>query len=141
MAWSIEQFPVLYPFLLVLCLEWIVKDKIDFPSHVFFLFLLTLYFGWRIDWLWLYAPYGALFATVRYVSGSVLRRRLAKKPGFWRWYYASYWEKFACHIVLAIALSSFSLLIYAVGFTVTCLYTKRLLPEKPDSMGACCPSK
>lgn len=130
MAWSIEQFPVLYPFLLVLCLEWIVKDKIDFPSHVFFLFLLTLYFGWRIDWLWRYAPYIALFMAVRYVSGSLLRHRLSEKPGFFRWYYASYLEKFASDIVLAIALSNFLLLVYAVGFTVACLYTKRLLPEK-----------
>jgi hypothetical protein len=141
MAWSIEQFPVLYPFLLVLCVEWIVKDKIDFPSHVFFLFLLTLYFGWRVDWLGLYAPYIALFAAVRYVSGTVMRRRLGDQPGFWRWYYASYWEKFACSIVLPIALSSFSLLIYAVGFTVAGLYTKRLLPEKNGGVGASCPTK
>lgn len=130
MVWSIEQFPVLYPFLFGLCVEWIVKDKIDFPSHVFFLFLLTLYFGWRIDLLWLYAPYIALFLAVRYVSGSFLRRRLGGKPGFFRWYYASYWEKFVCDIVLAIALSSLVVVIYAVGFTVACLYTKRLLPEK-----------
>lgn len=130
MAWSIEQFPVLYPFLFGLCVEWIVKDKIDFPSHVFSLFLLALYFGWRIDWLWIYAPYLALFLVVRYVSGTFLRRKLGGNPGFFRWYYASYWEKFACNIVLAIALSSLSVVIYAVGFTVACLYTKRLLPEK-----------
>jgi len=132
MAWSIELFPVLYPFLFGMCVEWIIKDKIDFPSHVFFLFLLTLYFGWRIDLLWLYAPYLALFLAVRYVSGSLLRRRLGGKPGFFRWYYASYWEKFVCDIVLAIALSSFSIVVYVVGFTVACLYTKRLLPEKED---------
>lgn len=130
MAWSIEQFPVLYPFLFVLLMEWIVKDKIDFPSHVFCLFLLTLYFGWRIDRLWLYAPYVALFAVVRYVSGTLLRRKLSGETGFFRWYYVSYWEKFVCDIVLAIALSSFLLVIYAVGFAVACLYTKRLLPEK-----------
>lgn len=141
MAWSIEQFSVLYPFLLVLCVEWIVKDKIDFPSHVFFLFLLTLYFGWRLDWLRLYAPYVALFAVVRYLSGTFLRRRLGEKPGFWRWYYASYWEKFVCHIMLAIALSSLSLIIYAVGFTVACLYTKRLLPEKSVGVGVPCSTK
>lgn len=132
MAWSTEQFPVLYPFLFGLCVEWIIKDKIDFPSHVFFLFLLTLYFGWRIDLLWQYAPYVALFLAVRYVSGSFLRRKLGEKPGFFRWYYASYWEKFVCNIVLAIALSSFSIVVYAVGFTVACLYTKRLLTEKRD---------
>lgn len=132
MAWSIEQFPVLYPFLFGLCVEWIIKNKIDFPSHVFCLFLLTLYFGWRIDLLWLYALYLALFLAVRHVSGSLLRRRLGGKPGFFRWYYASYWEKFVCNIVLAIALSSFLIVVYAVGFTVACLYTKRLLPEKED---------
>ena len=132
MAWSIEQFPVLYSFLFGLCVEWIIKNKIDFPSHVFFLFLLTLYFGWRIDLLWLYAPYVALFMAVRYVSGTLLRRKLGDKLGFFRWYYASYWEKFVCGIVLAIALSSFLIVIYAAGFAVAGLYTKRLLPGKGD---------
>jgi len=130
MAWSIEQFLVLYPFLFGLCVEWIIKDKIDFPSHVFFLFLLTLYFGWCINLLWLYAPYVALYLVVRYVSGTFLRRRLGETPGFFRWYYASYWEKFVCSIVLAVALSSLSVVIYAAGFAVASLYTKRLLPEK-----------
>lgn len=130
MAWSIEQFLVIYPFLFGMCVEWIIKNKIDYPSHVFFLFLLTLYFGWRIDLLWLYAPYIALFMAVRYISGSLLRRRLGGQPGFFRWYYANYWEKFVCGIVLAIALSSLTIVVYAVGFTIACLYTKRLLPEK-----------
>lgn len=141
MAWSIEQFPVLYPLLLVLCVEWIIKDKIDFPSHVFFLFLLTLYFGWRIDWLWLYAPYAVLFAVVRYFSGTLLRRRLGRKPGFFCWYYASYWEKFVCDIALAVALSSVAIVIFALGFTFACLYMKRLLPEKSGGAGASCPTK
>ncbi|MDP1606155.1 MAG: hypothetical protein Q8L93_05885 [Rhodocyclaceae bacterium] len=140
MAWSIEQFPVLYPFLLGLCVEWIIKDKIDFPSHVFFLFLLTLYFGWRIDLLWQYAPYIVLFLAVRYVSGTMLRRKLGGKPGFFRWYYASYWEKFVCDIMLAIALSSLPIIVYAAGFTVACLYTKRLLPEKSNKLDAPCPT-
>lgn len=130
MALSIELFPVLYPFLFCLCVEWIIKDKIDFPSHVFFLFLLTLYFGWRIDSLWLYAPYIALFMVVRYVSGTLLRRKLGGKPGFFNWYYTSYWEKFVCCSVLAIALLSLPVLVYAAGFAVANLYTKRLLPGK-----------
>lgn len=141
MAWSIGQYPVLYPFLFGLCVEWIVKDKIDFPSHVFFLFLLTLYFGWRIDLFWLYAPYIALFLAVRYVSGILLRRRLGGKPGFFRWYYASYWEKFVCSIVLALALSSISIAVYAVGFTVASLYTKKLLPGKISRLDTPCPIK
>lgn len=140
MAWSIEQFPVLYPFLFVLCVEWIIKDKIDFPSHVFSLFLLTLYYGWRIDLLWLYAPYCALFLALRYTSGTFLRRWLGDQPGF-RWYYASYWEKFACDLILAVALSSIVIVIYAVGFTVACLYTKRLLPGADGETGASCSTK
>lgn len=139
MAWSTEQFPVLYPFLFGLCVEWIIKDKIDFPSHVFFLFLLTLYFGWRIDLLWQYAPYIALFLAVRYVSGGFLRRWLEDRPGFFRWYYASYWEKFVCSIVLAIALSSLVVVAYAVGFTIASLYTKRLLPGKSGKLDTPCP--
>lgn len=137
MSWSIEQFPVLYPFLFVLCVEWIIKDKIDFPSHVFFLFLLTLYYGWRIELLWLYGPYAALFLLLRYVSGTLLRSRLGDQPGF-RWFYASYWEKFVCNVVLAIALSSVVIVVYAVGFTVASLYTKRWLPGKDVETGTSC---
>jgi hypothetical protein len=120
--------------------EWIIKDKIDFPSHVFFLFMLTLYYGCRIEWLWLYAPYAALFLAIRYVSGTLLRQRLSDRPGF-RWYYASYWEKFICDIALAVALSSVVIVIYVAGFTVACLYTKRLLPGKGDEMDTSCSTK
>jgi len=34
-AWTIELFPVLYCIPFCLCIEWMIKNKIDFPSHVF----------------------------------------------------------------------------------------------------------
>lgn len=127
MAWSIELFPVLYPMLFGLCVEWIVKNKIDFPSHVFCLFLLTLYFGASLDLLLQFFPYIALFVAIRYLSGTVLRKKFGGHPGF-SWFYASYSEKLACNIALAIALSSVLPVIYGVGFTAACLWVKRLLP-------------
>lgn len=129
MAGSTELFPVLYPFLFGMCLEWIIKNKVDFPSHVFFLFLLALYFGWRLDLLLHYYPYIALFVAIRYLSGTWLRQKLRGRPGFFHWYYASYWEKLVCVIVLASVLLSPLMAIYAAGFTAACLYTKRGLPE------------
>jgi hypothetical protein len=129
MAWAIELHHALYPLFMGMSLEWIVKNKINYPSHVFSMFMMTLYFGWRIDLLWLYAPYLALFLVLRYVSGSVLRRRLGNRPGFFRWYYASYSEKLVCDVVLALAMSSYFLIAYVLGFAAACLYTKKLLPE------------
>lgn len=129
MGGSIEMFPALYPFLFGMCLEWIIKNKVDFPSHVFFLFLLALYFGWRLDLLLHYYPYIALFMAIRYLSGTWLRHKLSGRPGFLHWYYASYWEKLVCDIVLASVLLSSPVAIYAAGFTAACLYTKRGLPE------------
>lgn len=129
MAWSIELFPVLYPMLFGLCVEWIVKDKIDFPSHVFFLFLLALYFGTRLDLLLQFFPYIALFVAIRYLSGTVLRKKLGRRP-FFSWFYASYWEKLTCNLALAIAMFSALPVIYGVGFAAACLWVKRLLPGR-----------
>lgn len=129
MAWSIELFPVLYPLLFGMCLGWIIKNKVNFPSHVFSLFLLALYFGWRLDLLLHYYPYIALFMAIRYLSGTWLRQKLSGRPGFFHWYYASYWEKLVCNIVLASVLLSPLVAVYAAGFTAACLYTKRGLPE------------
>ena len=132
MAWSIEQFPVVYPLFFGLLLEWIIKDKINFPSHVFWLFLLALFLGHRIDLFQCYWPYTLFFAALRFLSGTVLRRRLGNRPGFWRWWYSSYWEKLACEATLALILASPALWFYGIGFSVACLYTKRLLPGKEE---------
>lgn len=129
MAWSVELFPVLYPMLFGLCIGWIVKNKIDFPSHVFSLFLLALYFGARLDLLLQFFPYIALFVAIRYLSGTVLRKKFGGHPGF-SWFYASYWEKLTCDLLLAIALSSALPVIYGVGFAAACLWVKRLLPGR-----------
>lgn len=129
MAWSIYLFPFLYPLLFGMCLEWTIKGKIDFPSHVFFLFLLALFFGWRLELLRLYFPFIAFFVALRYLSGTWLRRRIGARPGFCQWYYTSYWEKLLCHVALAVALREPLVAIYAAGFTAACLYTKRGLPE------------
>ena len=129
MAWSVELFPVLYPMLFGLCVEWIVKNKIDFSSHVFSLFLLALYFGARLDLLLQFFPYIALFVAIRYLSGTVLRKKFGGHPSFSR-FYASYWEKLTCDLVLAIALSNALPVIYGVGFASACLWVKRLLPGR-----------
>ncbi|MDO8812827.1 MAG: hypothetical protein Q7J38_12475 [Gallionella sp.] len=134
MAWSVELFPVLYPMLFGLCVGWIVKNKIDFPSHVFSLFLLALYFGARLDLLLQFFPYIALFVAIRHLSGTVLRKKFGGRLGFF-WFYASYWEKVACDLVLAIALSSALPVVYGVGFSAACLWVKRLLPGRKMAGG------
>ncbi len=133
-AWTLQLFPVLYSLPFCVCLEWILKNKIDFPSHVFSLFLMAMYFGWRIDLFWQFAPYIALFLALRLVSGTLLRRRVAGRPSsFFDWYYSSYWEKLVCNVAFAIALRSVLVMVYCAGVAFACLYTKRLLPGKLPS--------
>jgi len=126
---SINLFPVIYPFVFGLSLEWIVKNKVDFPSHVFSVFLIALYLGWRMDLFWLYAPQIFFFLLLRYVSGTLLRRRLsAQSSRLMHWYYTSYLEKFVCNILLACALQSFFVILFGAGFAVACYQVKRMLP-------------
>lgn len=130
MAGSIELFPFLYPFLFGMCVEWIVKDKIDYSSHVFFLFLLTLYFGHRLDLLGLYYPYIVFFVVLRFASGTWLKRRLDGESKWFRWYYASYLEKMVCNLVLALSQMQELVFIYAVAFALSCWYVKHRFPGR-----------
>jgi hypothetical protein len=130
MAGSITLLPVLYPFFFAVWVEWIVKNKVDFPSHVFCLFLLTLYFGWRLDLLQTYYVETLFFLTLRYISGTVLRRRIAGHSALLRRYYASYWEKFVISALLALTLASLPLLLYVLAFTAANFYVKKWLPGR-----------
>ena len=132
MAVSMQRFQFVYPFLFAQCIEWTVKGKIDFPSHVFFLFLLGLWFGHRIDLLWQYAPAITLFLAMRWFSGSWLKRRIAPDGRAGRLLYDRYLEKFLSNIVLAMAVGQWLLLVYSVGYTWSCRLTKQLLPEQPE---------
>lgn len=127
---TIQLYPVLYSLPFFICIEWIIKNKIDFPSHVFSLFLLALYFGWRIDLLYLNAAYIIVFLLIRYISGTLLRQRLYAKSVFFQWYYDSYMEKYVGNIIFAVVLWSPLVLIYSLGVGMACFYTKRLLPGK-----------
>jgi hypothetical protein len=128
-AWSIEIFPVIYPFAFGLSIEWIVKNKIDFPSHVLSLFLMAMYFGLRLDLFFFYAPYIAFFLLLRYVSGTYFRKRLtAQSSRLIHWYYDSYMEKFVGNILLALALQSLFVIFYGAAFAVACYQIKRLFP-------------
>lgn len=136
MAASMHCYSFVYPFLFAQCLEWTVKGKIDFPSHVFFLFLLGLWFGHRIDLLQQYAPAIAFFCAVRWFSGSWLKKRITPEGRAARIWYASYLEKFLSDIVFALFLGQWLLVVYAIGYTWACRITKQMLPG--DEKGARC---
>ena len=132
MILSMQRFAFVYPFIFAQCLEWIVKGKIDFPSHVFCLFLLGLWFGSRIDLLRLYALAIALFLALRWFSGSWLKTRIAADSRAWRVVYGSYLEKFLCGTVLALFVGEWLLLIYVASYTVLNFFVKRLLPGQQN---------
>ena len=78
---AIEWFPVIYPFAFGLSLLWIFKNKIDFPSHVFSLFLMAIYFGLRIDLFWLYAPLYCIAYSIAIYLRNIVARSIDRAPG------------------------------------------------------------
>lgn len=136
MTASMHYYTFVYPFLFAQCIEWIIKGKIDFPSHVFFLFLLGLWFGHRLELLQQYGGAIVIFLSVRWFSGSFLKKRIATEGRGARILYASYLEKFLSDIALAMLLGQWLLVVYAIGYTWACKITKQMLPG--DEKGVRC---
>lgn len=134
MVLSMQRFTFIYPFLFDQCLEWIMKGKIDYPSHVFCLFLLALWFGQRLDLLDHFAPVIGLFIGVRWFSGSWLKGRIQPRGRVYRVLYASYLEKILSNILLAAFVSEWLLLVYSVGYTCSCRITKNVFPEQQPAL-------
>lgn len=136
MVLSMQRFTFVYPFLFAQCIEWIAKGKIDFPSHVFFLFLLGLWFGHRLELLQQYGGAIVIFLAVRWFSGSWLKKRIAPEGRAAQVLYVSYLEKILSDIALVMFLGQWLLVVYAIGYIWACKITKQMLPG--DEKGARC---
>ena len=121
---SINEFNFLYPLLFGLCIEWILKNKIDYPSHVFFLFLMALYFGYENNLFISYWLSIVLFLCFRFFTSIWLKNRIDKNSLFYRYFYISYTEKLLGNVFLALIVGEYLILIFGVGFAIACLQTK-----------------
>lgn len=124
MSLSIHYFHFLYSLLFGLCIEWILKNKIDFPSHVFYLFLMALYFGYENHLFVQYWHIITLFLALRFFTSVWLKNRIDKDSRFYRYFYFSYAEKLVGNVFLSLAVHEYLILIYGIGFAIASLQTK-----------------
>jgi hypothetical protein len=125
MILSINEFNFLYPLLFGLCIEWILKNKIDYPSHVFFLFLMAFYFGYESSLFIHYWFIIALFLTFRFFTSVWLKNRIDKSSLFYRHFYLSYIEKLLGNVIVALMTGEYLVIIFGIGFAISCLQIKR----------------
>lgn len=124
MILSTHYFHFLYPLLFGLCIEWILKNKIDYPSHVFYLFLMAFYFGHESHLFVQYWHIIALFLVLRFFTSVWLKNHIDKDSRFYRYFYFSYVEKLVGNVFIALAVHEYLILIYGIGFAIACLQTK-----------------
>ncbi len=126
--WVINYFSFLYPFLFWLCIEWIIKNKLEYPSHVFFLFLIAIYFWYRFDLFFEYYLYIIIFLLITFFIWNFLKNKLNKNSNFYNALYKSYFSKTFINIVFALILFKPILIFFSLGFTYSCLFIKKYFP-------------
>jgi len=119
-VFSIQYSPFLYPFFFGLCIEWIVKNKVEYPSHVFSIFLITLYFGYRFDLFLNYSVYIFIYLLISFGISVFLKSRIDKKSKFYRIFYKSYLSKFTINTSFALILKEPLLIIFWLSFSYSC---------------------
>lgn len=129
-GFSIDFFNFLYPLIVGMCIEWIIKNKLEYPSHVFFLFLSSLYFGYRYDLLLQYAWYIALYLGINFLISVYLKSKIDKNSRFYKYFYTAYLSKLFTNMSLGIALREPLLIVFSLTFTYSCLLTKKYLPGR-----------
>ena len=129
-VFSISFFHFLYPFIVGMCIEWIIKNKLEYPSHVFFLFLSTLYFGYRYDLLSQYIWYIVLYLGISFFISTYLKSKIDKNSRFYKYFYMSYLSKLSSDIFLWIILKEPLLIVFWLSFAYFCLLTKKYFPGR-----------
>ncbi|EKD44268.1 MAG: hypothetical protein ACD_71C00190G0002 [uncultured bacterium (gcode 4)] len=129
-VFSIDYFNFLYPLIVGMCIEWIIKNKLEYPSHVFFLFVLALYFGYRHDLLPQYVWYTGLYLGISFLISNYIKSRTDKNSKFYRYFYTSYLSKLSSDIFLWIILKEPLLIVFGLSFAYSCLLTKKYLPGR-----------
>lgn len=124
MILAISEFNFLYPLLFGLCVEWIVKNKIDYPSHVFFLFLMTFYFGYESSLFIHYWIVIVVFLAFRFFTSVWLKNRIKKNSPLYRIFYLSYLEKLLGNAIVALMSGEFLVIVFSIGFAFASLQVK-----------------
>lgn len=127
---SIHTFPFLYPLLFWMCFEWILKNKLEYPSHVFFLFLTTLYFWYRWDLFLDFWKYIILYLLLVFFIWDFLKSKINKNSKFYWYFYKSYISKIFIDFIFAFSLFQPILLVFALTFGYSCLWVKKFFPGR-----------
>lgn len=127
---SIGFFSFLYPLIVGMCIEWIIKNKLEYPSHVLFLFVLTLYLGYRSDLLIQYVWYIGLYLGISFLISYYLKSKVDKNSRLYRYFYTSYISKLSSDIFLWVILKEPLLIVFWLSFAYSCLLTKKYFPGR-----------
>lgn len=128
--WSINSFNFLYPLIVGMCIEWIVKNKLEYPSHVFFLFVLTLYFGHRYNLLTQYYIYIIIYLGISFIVSIWLKSKIDKNSRLYHYFYRSYISKVFINTTLALILKEPLMIIFSLTHTYSSFLTKKYLPGR-----------
>lgn len=126
--WGIHYFNFLYPFLFWLCIEWIIKNKLEYPSHVFFLFIITLYFWYRFDLFLIYYIYIFIYLLLKFFISTYIKSKINKNSKFYNIFYKSYLSKGFVDIIFALILFKPIILLFSFPFAYSCLFIKKYFP-------------
>lgn len=118
---SIHMHGILVIFISSMLIEWIFKDKIDYPSHVFFLSLVVFYIGINRD-LFFKNIYSILAMLILTYLMALARKYTDRKihSAHLKWYY----RKLIPNIGASIVVGSYFMFIYTVLFAISCYFTK-----------------
>ena len=118
---------IFLPFIFVLCLEWILKNKLEFPSHIFMLFLLTLYFWYKIELLLEMKNY-IIWLWILILFFEILKHNLDKTGIIYKVIFKSYLSKIFIDLWYFIFAWNMFLIIYWLSFAYSCLFVKKYFP-------------
>lgn len=118
---------ILLPFIFVLCLEWILKNKLEFPSHIFMLFLITLYLWYKIELLLEMKNY-IIWLWILILFFEILKHNLDKTGIIYKVIFKSYLSKIFIDLWYFIFAWNVFLIIYWLSFAYSCLFVKKYFP-------------
>lgn len=119
------------PFIFWMLLEWIFKNKLNYPSHVLMLLLVSLYFGHRIDLLVNNYQFVILFLFINFWISTYLKDLINKKSKkLYNMLYTTYVSKVLWNLIFFIIQWQAILIIYSLSFAYSCLFIKKYFPWK-----------
>lgn len=126
--YAIELLPKLAIVIFALCVYWITKNKLEYPSHVSFVFLMGIYFGWKIGFLKEYIPQILLSLLLMYTLGGLFKKIIKKSSRFGQIFYSLYLSKITGDVIMSAVLLQPLMLAFLIPYAYSCLAVKLYFP-------------